>query len=86
MKFEMKSSCSACFEFFVTVLIPNLREYARKGYQVRIYGWLMFDGEHKEFMFDPANSNKPRVRRGTRWEIHPVTRFEVKIDGVWKIL
>lgn len=66
--------------------LPNLREYARKGYQVRIFGFLMFDGEHKELMFDPKNPNKPRVRRATLWEIHPITRFEVKIGGVWKIL
>lgn len=32
--------------------LPNLREYTRKGFQVRIYDWLMFDGEHKELMFD----------------------------------
>ena len=66
--------------------LANLKEYSRKGYQVRVFGWLMFDGEHRELMFDPANPNKPRVRRGTLWEIHPITRFEVKIDGVWKIL
>lgn len=49
-------------------------------------GWLIFDCEHRELMFDSANPNKPRVRRGTLWEIHRITKFKVKIDGVWKIL
>ncbi len=46
----------------------------------------MFDGEHRELMFDPASQNKPSVRRATLWEIQPITRFDVKIDGVVKIL
>ena len=66
--------------------LANLRAYARNETQVRVFGWLMFDGEHKELMYDPDKPDKPRVRRASLWEIHPITRFEVKIDGVWMIL
>jgi hypothetical protein len=44
---------------------------------VRISGWLMFDQMHPE---------RVRVRRATLWEIHPVTRIEVKRDSAWRTL
>ena len=66
--------------------IANLRMYAKARTQVRMYGWLMFDGEHPELVVDPTKPDKDRVRRATLWEIHPNTRIEVKIGGKWLTL
>jgi hypothetical protein len=44
---------------------------------VRISGWLMFDPDH------PAHLG---VFRATLWEIHPITKIEVRQGGVWKSL
>jgi hypothetical protein len=41
---------------------------------VRISGWLMFD---------PAHRNHLNRYRQTLWEIHPVTRIEVRRDSAW---
>src|SRR5262249_14422203 len=41
--------------------------------QVRISGWLMLDPQH---------ADQVGQFRGTIWEIHPITRIEVWIDGV----
>ena len=45
--------------------------------QVRISGWLMLDQEH------PEQIGKTR---GTLWEIHPITRIEVKDANGWREL
>jgi hypothetical protein len=42
--------------------------------QVRISGWLLFDLEHV---------NVVGKQRATAWEIHPITRIEVKQNGQW---
>jgi len=41
---------------------------------VRITGWLMYDPEH---------ANHLGRFRGTLWEVHPITRIEVSLDGEW---
>jgi hypothetical protein len=41
---------------------------------VRISGWLMFDQEHPE---------QYAVTRATLWEIHPITKIEIKQGGDW---
>jgi len=43
--------------------------------QVRISGWLMLDQEH------PEQIGKTR---GTLWEVHPITRIEVKDANGWR--
>jgi hypothetical protein len=41
---------------------------------VRITGWLMFDPDHRNHL------NKYRY---TLWEIHPITKIEVTVNGQW---
>ncbi len=54
--------------------ISALKRIAEREQQVRISGWLMFDGEH------PDQVGKTR---GTLWEIHPVMKIQVFRDGEW---
>ena len=42
--------------------------------QVRISGWLMFDTEH---------INVIGTQRATVWEVHPITKIEVRNNGQW---
>jgi hypothetical protein len=42
--------------------------------QVRISGWLMYDSEHV---------NVIGTQRATVWEIHPITKIEVRKNGNW---
>jgi len=42
--------------------------------QVRISGWLMIDPEHR---------NHLGRYRNTLWEIHPITKIEVMLNGAW---
>ena len=42
--------------------------------QVRISGWLMYDTEHMGVI---------GTQRATVWEVHPITRIEVQINGQW---
>jgi len=48
-----------------------------KGRHVRVSGWLMLDQEHPE---------QVGKTRGTLWEIHPITRVLVDINGAWQDL
>jgi hypothetical protein len=41
---------------------------------VRISGWLMLDPDHR---------NHLNRFRSTLWEIHPITRIEVRKDNQW---
>jgi len=45
--------------------------------QVRVSGWIMWDEEH---------ASEVDKSRGTQWEVHPVTKFEVFTGGVWREL
>ncbi len=42
--------------------------------QVRISGWLMLDPEHADMVGSA---------RGTIWEVHPITKIEVRKNGAW---
>ncbi len=56
----------------------KLQTVAGKDKKVRVSGWLLYDSETKD---------KGKKGRLTRWEIHPVTKFEVQQDdGTWKML
>jgi hypothetical protein len=55
----------------------RLNQLADHGSRIKISGWLMFDGEH------PEQIGKTR---GTLWEIHPIHRIEVYMDGKWQDL
>ncbi len=50
-------------------ILTSVKTLARTRQNVRISGWLMWDPDH------PDQVGKTR---GTTWEIHPVTRIEVK--------
>jgi hypothetical protein len=34
-------------------------------------------------MFDPDHPEQLKKSRSTLWEIHPITRFDVKVGGSW---
>lgn len=53
------------------------QKLARTGAKVRVTGWLMYDPEHA------AEMGKTR---GTLWELHPVSKFEVWSDGRYRDL
>lgn len=65
-------------------LETDLNFIAHQKIPIRVYGWLFFDGEHKEQMYDPERPDKPRVRRATLWEIHPIMKIELKQKRKWK--
>lgn len=54
--------------------ITTLRQVAKDRTPVRITGWLLFDQEHPEQL---GNT------RGTLWELHPITKFEILENGTW---
>lgn len=54
--------------------IAKLRRLARDRKRVRVTGYLLFDSAHPQ----PSLSY-----RGTAWEIHPVTSFEVETSSGW---
>lgn len=65
-------------------LETDLNFIANQKIPMRVYGWLFFDGEHKEQLFEPDRPDKKRVRRATLWEIHPIIKIELKQNGRWR--
>jgi hypothetical protein len=66
----------------------KVKQAVAAGDTVRVSGWLMFDPEHWDQMFgyvpgDTATKGKARI---TLWEIHPVTRLEIRRNGGWVLL
>lgn len=51
-----------------------LNYLAKKGYKVRISGWMLMDPEHPEQI---------GRTRATIWEIHPIMRIEVNTGDNW---
>ena len=51
-----------------------IHKLVRDSTLVRVSGWLMLDPEHPEQL---------GKTRGTLWEIHPVMKIEMFIDGNW---
>jgi hypothetical protein len=41
---------------------------------VRITGWLMYDSEH---------TGEIGSARATVWEVHPITKIEIQVNGAW---
>lgn len=56
--------------FHPTWTRQNLRTI--QGEKIRVTGWLMFDWEHPE---------QVGRTRGTLWEVHPVTRIDLRVDN-----
>ncbi len=57
--------------------LRELERLAGRHARVRASGWLMWDEEH------PDEVGKSR---GTQWEVHPVTNFEIYSGGAWQPL
>lgn len=55
----------------------EFKRLADQNARVRVSGWLLWDQEF--------GANVERSR-GTQWEVHPVTMFEVYEDGEWREL
>jgi len=51
--------------------------FQRKPMPIRVYGFLFFDEAH-------LSDGSINSIRGTVWEVHPVTRIEVQVDGQWQ--
>lgn len=54
--------------------LRTFRKLAEQKAKVRITGWLLWDQEH---------ASEVAKSRGTQWEIHPITHFEVWSGGQW---
>ena len=52
----------------------DLDKVVNKNVSVRISGWLLYDFEHL---------NVIGTQRASGWELHPITRIEVKRNGQW---
>jgi len=82
---------------FIVEVTPRVREImAGKGFMwstealtkrikhqwVRVRGWLLFDAEHWANA-QHTNPGGSKIWRATAWEIHPITRLEVKERDRW---
>ncbi len=63
--------------------VANLTHIANSNFPVRIYGWLMFDGQHPEQV--TGKPGQPPTR-ATLWEIHPIMKVQFKQGNQWKTL
>jgi hypothetical protein len=59
--------------------VPKLREVQELGMKIRITGQLFFDASHTSC----ADASNGGGYRASSWEIHPVYRIEVYLDGEW---
>ncbi len=57
--------------------LAKVQAAARRGLPVRVSGWTLFDPEHPEQLHH---------FRQTLWEVHPITKFEIKVGSDWKLL
>jgi len=57
--------------------LKYFQNLARQKAKVRVTGWLLWDHEH---------ASEVDKSRGTQWEIHPITRFEIFSNGAWREL
>jgi hypothetical protein len=55
--------------------IENFVKLSNKHTKVRVTGWLLWDEEH---------GDEVGKSRGSQWEIHPMTKFEIFEKGEWK--
>jgi hypothetical protein len=68
--------------------VDTLKALAVRGDTVRISGWVMLDPEHWDQMWQyggPSDTTGTKARL-TLWEIHPITRIEVRRAGAWHSL
>lgn len=55
-----------------------LKQIAAAGTEVRITGWLLYDQEHWDMIH--------KHQRATLWELHPITRVQVRTADGWRDL
>jgi hypothetical protein len=60
--------------------LAALQDLVKRGAQVRISGWRLYDYEHPEQL--PA-SKGTNATRSTLWEIHPITKIEIATADGW---
>ncbi|HKW48260.1 MAG TPA: SH3 domain-containing protein [Gemmatimonadaceae bacterium] len=68
--------------------VDAIKGFVQAGDTVRISGWLMLDPEHFDQMWQyrsPSDTTGTKARI-TLWEIHPITRIEVRRNGAWQSL
>jgi hypothetical protein len=53
---------------------PDLDQVVNKNVPVRISGWLLYDYEHVGVIGS---------QRASVWEVHPITKIEIKRNGAW---
>lgn len=67
--------------------VEAIKGFVQAGDTVRISGWLMLDPEHFDQMWQyKSPTDTTRKARITLWEIHPITRIEVRRNGAWQSL
>jgi uncharacterized protein YraI len=68
--------------------VDSIKSFVQAGDTVRISGWLMLDPEHWDQMWQyrSASDTTGTKARITLWEIHPITRIEVRRNGAWQSL
>jgi hypothetical protein len=57
--------------------LRTFKRLADQKAKVRVTGWLLWDQEH---------GSEVEKSRGTSWEVHPVTKFEIWSDSTWREL
>lgn len=65
--------------------LSQLAAYAKAGDTLRISGWLMYDPEHyvQMWKFGGVGDTTGVKARITLWEIHPITKIEVRKNHAW---
>ena len=64
-------------EQFPSWQLDAFEKLASENAKVRVSGWLLWDEEH---------GDEVGKSRGSLWEIHPVTKFEISSGGKWEEL
>ena len=59
----------------------KLAPWINTGKKVRISGWLMIDPNHLTHITGVKINGQLRKFRSTLWEIHPITKIEVEVNG-----
>ena len=63
--------------------LQHFENIVRQKQRVRLTGWILFDQIHSNQL--PGGSPE-KPRRGTLWEVHPLTKVEVQENGNWRDL
>ncbi len=64
-------------EQFPSWQLSTFEQLASENAKVRVSGWILWDEEH---------GDEVGKSRGSLWEVHPITKFEVLSGGKWEEL